>query len=160
MAWFGSRAGLAQDAFREGLRGHIARQGAEGMRSLWRRVRDNSIALNLIPLLLKQLQIGLSQSIRRGQRNAPVLGVLHAVHGRPLLEDKDVQQEMRLGTQAGSTVVSVEPAGIADVYNLEVEQTHCFAVAGGLIVHNCGDAARYLVMSRNRKMVQGTYSVG
>lgn len=30
------------------------------------------------------------------------------------------------------------------VYNLEVEDTHCFAVNGGIIVHNCEDATRYL----------------
>ena len=29
------------------------------------------------------------------------------------------------------------------VYNMEVEQHHNFAVNGGLIVHNCIDAARY-----------------
>ena len=30
------------------------------------------------------------------------------------------------------------------VYNMEVENTHCFAVNGGIIVHNCEDATRYL----------------
>ena len=38
-------------------------------------------------------------------------------------------------------VVTVEPYGFADVYNMEVEDTHNFA-AGGVIVHNC-DATRY-----------------
>lgn len=33
-------------------------------------------------------------------------------------------------------VVSVEPAGTCDVYNMEVEDTHCF-FANGIIVHNC-----------------------
>lgn len=33
-------------------------------------------------------------------------------------------------------VVSVEPAGTCDVYNMEVEDTHCF-FANGVIVHNC-----------------------
>jgi hypothetical protein len=40
-------------------------------------------------------------------------------------------------------VLKVEFVGFADVYNLEVEDTHAFAVNGGLIVHNCGDATRY-----------------
>lgn len=40
-------------------------------------------------------------------------------------------------------VKSVTPIGRADVYNLEVEGTHCFAVNGGLVVHNCIDAIRY-----------------
>jgi len=26
---------------------------------------------------------------------------------------------------------------LEDVYNMEVENTHCFAVNGGYIVHNC-----------------------
>ena len=30
------------------------------------------------------------------------------------------------------------------VYNMEVEDTHCFAVNNGIIVHNCEDATRYL----------------
>lgn len=29
------------------------------------------------------------------------------------------------------------------MYNMEVERFHNFAVNGGLIVHNCIDAARY-----------------
>ncbi len=33
-------------------------------------------------------------------------------------------------------IVSVEPAGNCDVYNMEVEDTHCF-FANGVIVHNC-----------------------
>ncbi len=34
-------------------------------------------------------------------------------------------------------IVSIEEAGEEDVYNMEVENTHCFAVNGGYIVHNC-----------------------
>ena len=30
-----------------------------------------------------------------------------------------------------------------DVYNMEVEEHHNFAVNGGYIVHNCIDATRY-----------------
>lgn len=30
-----------------------------------------------------------------------------------------------------------------DVYNLEADKYHNFAVNGGLIVHNCADALRY-----------------
>jgi hypothetical protein len=40
-------------------------------------------------------------------------------------------------------VKSVSRLGVQDVYNLEVEETHCFAVNGGLIVHNCIDSLRY-----------------
>lgn len=42
-------------------------------------------------------------------------------------------------------VVSIEYAGKQDVYNMEVARHHNFSVNGGLIVHNCQDAARYLV---------------
>lgn len=33
--------------------------------------------------------------------------------------------------------------GVEPVYNMEVEDTHCFA-ANGLIIHNCMDAMRYM----------------
>jgi len=42
----------------------------------------------------------------------------------------------------------VNLAGKEDVYNMEVEGTHNFAIQGGFIVHNCYDAARYFLMSR------------
>lgn len=55
-------------------------------------------------------------------------------------------------------VKSVEKIGKSDVYNMEVEDTHCFAVEGGLIVHNCMDAMRYFVQTmgiyRNKKAVK------
>ena len=37
--------------------------------------------------------------------------------------------------------------GYEDVYNMEVEDNHNFAVNGGLIVHNCMDSMRYFVMT-------------
>lgn len=33
-----------------------------------------------------------------------------------------------------------------DVYNLEVEDTHNFAVGSGVIIHNCADKERYALM--------------
>lgn len=33
-----------------------------------------------------------------------------------------------------------------DVYNLEADKYHNFAVNGGIIVHNCMDALRYSVV--------------
>lgn len=41
-------------------------------------------------------------------------------------------------------VKSIKKLPAQAVYNLEVEDTHCFSVNGGIIVHNCEDAARYL----------------
>ena len=42
-------------------------------------------------------------------------------------------------------VKSVQIVGVEDVYDLSVLRHHNFSVAGGLIVHNCMDAARYLI---------------
>lgn len=50
------------------------------------------------------------------------------------------------GTVANHVVIAVEPAGVADVYNMEVEDTHCF-VANDVVVHNCWDTVRYYVTS-------------
>lgn len=45
-------------------------------------------------------------------------------------------------------IKSIQSSGLADVYNMEVEETHSFSVMGGLIVHNCYDSWRYSLMSR------------
>ena len=42
----------------------------------------------------------------------------------------------------------ITPAGRADVYNLEVERVHDFAVESGVIIHNCADETRYFAMTR------------
>ena len=42
-------------------------------------------------------------------------------------------------------VKSIRKRQAEPVYNMEVSGTHCFAVNGGLIVHNCMDATRYLI---------------
>lgn len=42
----------------------------------------------------------------------------------------------------------VEFAGYADVYNMEVEDTHDFVIDGGVVAHNCADETRYFCMSR------------
>lgn len=44
-------------------------------------------------------------------------------------------------------VISVKRIGEEPVYNLEVDGTHCFAINGGFIVHNC-EALRYGLMTR------------
>ena len=45
-------------------------------------------------------------------------------------------------------VKSVTAAGKADVYNMEVDDTHNFVIQGGAIAHNCADECRYLFMAR------------
>lgn len=44
-------------------------------------------------------------------------------------------------------VISVKRVGEEPVYNLEVDGTHCFAINGGFIVHNC-ESLRYGLMTR------------
>lgn len=43
-------------------------------------------------------------------------------------------------------IAKIEYAGTADVFNMEVETTHDFAVNNGVIVHNCYDEQRYAFM--------------
>ena len=45
-------------------------------------------------------------------------------------------------------VKSISHAGKADVFNMEVEDTHDFVIQGGVISHNCADEVRYFCMSR------------
>jgi len=50
-------------------------------------------------------------------------------------------------------VKNVTRAGRADVYNMEVEDTHNFVIQGGIISHNCADETRYMCMSRPIKPI-------
>lgn len=45
-------------------------------------------------------------------------------------------------------IVAIRPLPPEDVYNMEVDDTHDFAVEGGIIVHNCYDDVRYGLMTR------------
>lgn len=45
-------------------------------------------------------------------------------------------------------VLSIEPAGRADVYCLTVADGSAFTIEGGISVHNCGDDTRYACMAR------------
>jgi hypothetical protein len=56
------------------------------------------------------------------------------------------------------TVTAITSAGTVDVFNLEVEGTHCFAVSGGLIVHNCADESRYACLTGMRVMREARLS--
>ena len=42
-------------------------------------------------------------------------------------------------------IKAINPVGIEPVYNMEVEELHNFSVNGGIVVHNCMDAMRYLI---------------
>ena len=50
-------------------------------------------------------------------------------------------------------VKSVSYAGKADVFNMEVDETHDFVIQGGVISHNCADETRYMCMSRPVKPI-------
>ena len=43
-------------------------------------------------------------------------------------------------------IASITFAGKADVFNMEVEDTHNYVVNGGFVAHNCYDATRYFLM--------------
>lgn len=43
-------------------------------------------------------------------------------------------------------VKSIKYAGKADVYNMEVADTHNYVVNGGIVAHNCYDECRYVLM--------------
>lgn len=51
-------------------------------------------------------------------------------------------------------IKSIRYAGKADVYNMEVEDTHDFVIQGGVISHNCADETRYMCMARPIKPVE------
>jgi hypothetical protein len=74
------------------------------------------------------------------------------------VEAKDTVGMTLACVDAACEVTRIEPAKDQDVYNLEVEDTHAFAVNGGLIVHNCADATRYAVQTGVRSMVIGDLS--
>ena len=44
-------------------------------------------------------------------------------------------------------VKSIRAAGRADVYNMEVEDTHSFVLESGVAAHNCYDELRYVLMA-------------
>lgn len=46
-------------------------------------------------------------------------------------------------------IKAIRKIGKADVYNMEVDDNHNFAIEGGLIVHNCMDALRYFVKTKH-----------
>ena len=43
-------------------------------------------------------------------------------------------------------IKSITSAGKADVFNMEVEDTHNYVVNGGFVAHNCYDMLRYVCM--------------
>lgn len=50
--------------------------------------------------------------------------------------------QLNCGGLKGVKLKSVRPVGFEPVYNMYVENTNCYSVNGGLILHNC-DSLRY-----------------
>ena len=62
-----------------------------------------------------------------------------------IVEKNSLQTSTHLPNTVRSIgIESIEFDGYEDVYNMEVEDNHNFAVNGGIITHNC-DAMRYFV---------------
>lgn len=111
--------------------------------------------------------------VRCTRKNAPIVkiklkdgGVIRCTDDHLILTDKGYIEAGKLTKQHriikievqkllnGAKLVkieSVEQNGIEDVYNMEVEDNHNFAVNGGYIVHNCMDAMRYMMYTVIRK---------
>ena len=67
------------------------------------------------------------------------------------LQQTNIQKQKLVQCHAETSYVgvkSIKRIGKADVYNMEVEDNHNFAIADGLIVHNCMDAMRYFVKTK------------
>lgn len=64
---------------------------------------------------------------------------------REQLQGAGAQKAQEIGEMP--KVISVKRVGEEPVYNLEVDNTHCFAINGGFIVHNC-ESLRYGLMTR------------
>lgn len=104
--------------------------------------------------------------VRMTQRNADIYEIeledgrkIKCTGEHPVLTDRGYIQADRLkenckvidihSIQGYLIVKSIRKSGKADVYNMEVDGNHNFAVNGGLIVHNCMDATRYFVRTKH-----------
>jgi hypothetical protein len=87
------------------------------------------------PFLLRNGHYVEAQTLRRGDSLMPlyqrVSAPPHALVG---------YEQIRGLTHANHTVLSVAPAGLADVYDIEVPRHNCFALAAGVLVHNSADS--------------------
>jgi len=70
--------------------------------------------------------------------------------GLHILDSDALVQKLVLQSSHGKSVkvVEVRSAGDRDVYCLDAAITHAFAVAGGIVVHNCYDEAALMLMAR------------
>jgi len=52
-----------------------------------------------------------------------------------------------------TTVTNITKSDNADVYCMNVEDTHAFCIEDGILVHNCWDETRYRVLKGNNRLV-------
>ena len=77
------------------------------------------------------------------------------VHDKPLQPREDLRGGMCQEKAVGQVrIKGIRSVGKADVYNMEVEDTHDFVIQGGVISHNCADEVRYMCMANPMKPVQ------
>lgn len=55
-------------------------------------------------------------------------------------------------------IAKIEEDIHADVYNMEVDDNHNFAINGGLVVHNCMDETRYFVKTMKISIPKRPYT--
>lgn len=80
------------------------------------------------------------------------------------LQQTNIQKQKPVAGVAETSsagIKEIRKIGTADVYNMEVQDNHNFAINGGLIVHNCMDSSRYFVKTKklvpksNKKHIDG-----
>lgn len=112
--------------------------------------------LNLLPevsfaqIIARQHGVGCPVSMMSPGPVACVEGLSPATN---ITRSKRVQRDAEHNSQT-LRVRSVDLAGHADVYCMNVENTHCFAVGeSGIIIHNCYDETRYRVITKRYEVV-------
>jgi len=81
-----------------------------------------------------------------GKRRGWMTRFVSALSARRSSRPTSIPASKHAAASAVVRCLGVSDAGRSDVYCLTVPETAAFAVEGGVVVHNCMDATRYLVM--------------
>lgn len=103
--------------------------------------RDLAVGLRLLGLSLGK---SVSFSLGESPRTTTIQGRAVNCRQKYVVEFRDLKDQQKPHVQivdgaAWGPVVKVEPAGLSEVYDLEVEEDHSFVVEG-IAVHNCARA--------------------
>lgn len=142
LAQIGRGEGVAQTPCKNLNFQVVGEKPASHLRSMHEAVPVRIKASGTGEVLLQRLQIGRTEIIRRGQCDQAVPDLRCHVHSEQVLPNRDLRQKLRI------TVEEITDDGYAGVYNLEVEESHSFAIGAGAFVHNCADAMRYRVATK------------